>query len=437
MQTYWAQLALVGVLVVLNAAFAGSEMALVSLRESQLQRLERSGRAGRALARLARDPNRFLATIQIGITLAGFLASAAAAVSLAKPLVPLLSFLGDAAEPVAIMLVTLALTFVTLVFGELAPKRIAMQRAERWALVVAARWTCWPASPGRRCGRSAPPATWPYAWPGSTRSRSATRSARTSCATSSPATTASRWSSETIIAGAVEIADRHAAGGAGPAARRVHAGQRHHRRGARLVLAASGHSRAPVVGTARLDDTVGVVHLRDLVGVPDDGPWTSAPGRPCCCRTRCGWSTRCGSSRPSASNRAGGGRARRGRRHRHDGGRPGGDRRRDLRRDRPGRARGAHRAGRGAAAARHLPDPRPAGHRRRAARPRPAAITRPSPGWSWPTSGGSPPPPARTVHLDGWTLQVAEVKQHAISAVRVCRTAVQDAEHDALDSVES
>lgn len=78
------QVALVLVLVAVNAVFAGSEMALVSLRESQLERLERSSRGGRVLARLARDPNRFLATIQIGITLAGFLASAAAAVSLAQ-----------------------------------------------------------------------------------------------------------------------------------------------------------------------------------------------------------------------------------------------------------------------------------------------------------------------------------------------------------------
>ncbi|TDB94660.1 DUF21 domain-containing protein, partial [Micromonospora fluostatini] len=134
---YGVQVTLVFVLVLVNAVFAGSEMALVSLRESQLQRLERRSRAGRVLARLARDPNRFLATIQIGITLAGFLASAAAAVSLAAPLVGPLGFLGSAAEPAAIVLVTILLTFVTLVFGELAPKRIAMQRAEGWALLVA------------------------------------------------------------------------------------------------------------------------------------------------------------------------------------------------------------------------------------------------------------------------------------------------------------
>lgn len=138
MDGYWMSLALVGVLVLVNATFAGSEMALVTLREGQLAQLEREGTArGLRLVRLARDPSRFLATIQIGITLAGFLASAAAAVSLAEPLVPYLSFLGGAAEPVAIAGVTLALTFVTLVLGELAPKRIAMQRALPWALIAA------------------------------------------------------------------------------------------------------------------------------------------------------------------------------------------------------------------------------------------------------------------------------------------------------------
>ncbi|MEO6145432.1 MAG: hemolysin family protein [Dermatophilaceae bacterium] len=138
MSGYLLDIALIGLLVLLNAAFAGSEMALISLREGQLRALEREGgqRATR-LVRLARDPNRFLATIQIGITLAGFLASATAAVSLAEPLVPSLDFLGTAAEPFAIASVTLVLVFLTLVLGELAPKRLAMQKALPWALLVA------------------------------------------------------------------------------------------------------------------------------------------------------------------------------------------------------------------------------------------------------------------------------------------------------------
>jgi putative hemolysin len=126
---YWVQLGLVGLLVVVNAVFAGSELALVSLRESQLRRLESESKTGAVLARLARDPNRFLATIQIGITLAGFLASASAAVALAEPVEDLLGFLGGASRPGSIVAVTLVLSYVTLVAGELAPKRIAMQRA--------------------------------------------------------------------------------------------------------------------------------------------------------------------------------------------------------------------------------------------------------------------------------------------------------------------
>jgi putative hemolysin len=129
----WAEIGLVLLLVVVNAAFAGSEVALISLREGQLRRLEQEGGQGQLVARLARDPNQFLSTIQIGITLAGFLASAAAAVSLAEPLVPVLGFLGGAAEPVAVLLVTMVLTYLTLVVGELAPKRIALQSPERWA----------------------------------------------------------------------------------------------------------------------------------------------------------------------------------------------------------------------------------------------------------------------------------------------------------------
>ena len=133
MELPWLEAGLVLLLVVVNAGFAGSEVALISLREGQLRRLEQEGGQGRLVARLARDPNQFLSTIQIGITLAGFLASAAAAVSLAQPLLPLLEFLGRAAEPVAVLLITVVLTYLTLVVGELAPKRIALQRPERWA----------------------------------------------------------------------------------------------------------------------------------------------------------------------------------------------------------------------------------------------------------------------------------------------------------------
>ncbi len=131
------QVALVGALVLLNAAFDGTEFAMISLRPGQLTRLERSSRTGEKLAALARQPNRFLSTVQLGSTLVGFLASATAAVTLAEPLVEPLSFLGRSARPAAVVLVTMALTFVVLVVGQLAPKRVALQHAEGWALVAA------------------------------------------------------------------------------------------------------------------------------------------------------------------------------------------------------------------------------------------------------------------------------------------------------------
>ncbi|QBI20094.1 HlyC/CorC family transporter [Egibacter rhizosphaerae] len=137
MDAVWVQVLIVAVLVLINALLSGSEIALISLREGQLARLGERGRAGSALARLAPDPNRFMSTVQIGITLTGFLASATAAVTLAEPLVGPLAPLGAAARPTAVVLVVLALTFVALVAGELVPKRLAMQRAEAWGLLAA------------------------------------------------------------------------------------------------------------------------------------------------------------------------------------------------------------------------------------------------------------------------------------------------------------
>lgn len=137
MDALWQQIALIVALVLLNALFAGAELALVSLRESQLRRFATRGGAGKTLAELARDPNRFLATIQIVITLSGFFASASGAVTLAQPLADSIGFMGSAAYPAAVVIVTLLIAYFTLVVGELAPKRLAMQRAERWGLLVA------------------------------------------------------------------------------------------------------------------------------------------------------------------------------------------------------------------------------------------------------------------------------------------------------------
>jgi len=264
------EIVLVLVLVLVNAAFAGSEMALVSLRESQVQRLERQSRGGKTLARLTRDPNRFLATIQIGITLAGFLASAAAAVSLSKPLQGPLRFLGSAAQPVSIVLVTIALTFVTLVIGELAPKRIAMQRTEGWALLVA--------RPLDVLAALSRPVVWLLGAstnvvvrlaggdPAAQREEVTTEEIRDMVAAQQDFSAEQR----TIISGAFEIADRILREILVPRRDVLTLATGCPAHEALRSLIAGGHSRAPVVGPAGLDDVIGVVHLRDLVDA--EGP---------------------------------------------------------------------------------------------------------------------------------------------------------------------
>ena len=274
------QLGLVVVLIGLNAAFAGTELALVSLREGQLQRLENRSATGALLARLAREPNQFLATIQIGITLAGFLASAAAAVSLAEPLEAPLGFLGSAARPASIIVVTLLLSYVTLVVGELAPKRIAMQRAERWGLAMA------------RPLAVLSTATRPIVWllsrstdlvvrlagadPGRQREAVTEEELRDLVAAQETFTPHQRM----IIDGAFEIAERSLGEILLPRGDVFVLDASATCAEALDLLAASGHTRAPVVRGLNLDDVVGVVHLRQLLGGGTDPVEHVAVGAP-------------------------------------------------------------------------------------------------------------------------------------------------------------
>jgi putative hemolysin len=272
---YGTQILLVLILMLINGALSGSEMALISLREPQIQRLERSSRGGRVLARLSRDPNRFLATIQIGITLAGFLASAFAATSLAKPLFEPLAFLGGAAQAVSIILVTLILTFITLVIGELAPKRIALQRAEGWALVAA--------RPLDLLATASRPIVWLLAKstdfvvrlagadPKVNREEITTEEIRELVVAQRGFTAQQR----DIIAGAFEITERDLRDILIPR-REVFTLQGSMQvADALAALAESGHARAPVIaGPGGLDDLIGVVHLRDLL--PSQGGPTAA-----------------------------------------------------------------------------------------------------------------------------------------------------------------
>ena len=128
------------IIVSIGGFFASAEMALVSLREGQVRSLAGRGRRGAKAARLASDPNRFLASVQIGTTLATLMTGAYGAETLAGLLEQWLARHGmshDVASPLAFAIVTACVTFVTLVFAELAPKRLALQRTVPIALFAA------------------------------------------------------------------------------------------------------------------------------------------------------------------------------------------------------------------------------------------------------------------------------------------------------------
>lgn len=128
------------VMIALNAIFACAEIAVLSVNDAKIAQLKEKGdkRAAR-LEKITTDQSRFLATIQVAITLAGFLGSAFAASNFAVYLTPQLVKLGmnaSVANNLSVVLITVLLSYVTLVLGELVPKRVALKRAERMALAL-------------------------------------------------------------------------------------------------------------------------------------------------------------------------------------------------------------------------------------------------------------------------------------------------------------
>ncbi|MFZ1381348.1 MAG: hemolysin family protein [Scrofimicrobium sp.] len=138
-QDTWLNLLLVVVFVLIGGVFAATELALVSLRQGQIDRMESEGGRAARTASLARDPNRFLSAVQIGVTVMGFLSAAFGAATLAPDFAPLLVRIGmseSVASTVALVLLTLFIAYLSLVFGELVPKRIALQYTEKVAKLL-------------------------------------------------------------------------------------------------------------------------------------------------------------------------------------------------------------------------------------------------------------------------------------------------------------
>jgi len=130
------QLILIVILTLINAFFASAEMAIVSLNKNKIKLLEEEGnKKAKLLSKLMEEPTNFLSTIQVGITLAGFFSSASAATGISEDLaIYLKGFNIPYSGQVALVAVTVVLSYITLVFGELFPKRIALKKAESIAM---------------------------------------------------------------------------------------------------------------------------------------------------------------------------------------------------------------------------------------------------------------------------------------------------------------
>lgn len=130
------------VLIALNAVFACAELAVLSINETKLERMAEQGdKRAKRLFKLTREPAKFLATIQVAITLSGFLGSAFAADGFSEPLVEWVLSLGvkvprATLDSIAVVVITLILSYFTLVFGELVPKRVAMKKAEALGMSI-------------------------------------------------------------------------------------------------------------------------------------------------------------------------------------------------------------------------------------------------------------------------------------------------------------
>ncbi len=133
-----SQIIVLAILILINAFFAATEIAFISLNDAKIEKQAKEGnKKAKQIKKMLREPSKFLATIQIGITLAGFLSSAFAADAFADDLAPMLQNLmplGLAAwRNISIILITIILSYFSLIFGELVPKRLAMRNSEKIA----------------------------------------------------------------------------------------------------------------------------------------------------------------------------------------------------------------------------------------------------------------------------------------------------------------
>jgi putative hemolysin len=139
----WEELSLILLLILANGFFAGAELAIISVRKSRIAQLIAAGnQQAKIVEKLQDDPHRFLATVQIGVTLVGTMASAVGGATAVRFLEPILreapsKIISNAAAPLSLTIVVIALSYLSLILGELVPKALALHYADRMALLVA------------------------------------------------------------------------------------------------------------------------------------------------------------------------------------------------------------------------------------------------------------------------------------------------------------
>ncbi len=267
-------IAVVVILSIVGGFFAAAETSLVALRESQISRLAATrGRRGARLARLASNPNRFLGAVQVGVTLTGFLSAAYGAAQIAPHVSPLLQRAGlteAVSENIAFIVITVLVAYISLVVGELVPKRIALQRVEGTALALSGV-VDWLARVSR-----------PFIWlvsrstdgivrllgfdPGAGRSGVTEEELRRMVAGNTDLSEAER----AVIDDVFQAADRELVEVMIPRTEvQFLSGGMTALRAARKIMSLP-YSRYPVVG-ASTDDVVGFVHYRDIVNPTTTG----------------------------------------------------------------------------------------------------------------------------------------------------------------------
>jgi len=256
--------------VLIGGIFAGTEMAIVTLRDSQVRKIEASGARGERIGALVRNPNQFLSAVQIGVTVAGFFSSAYGGSTIAPDLVPILTGWGlpeGVADTVALIVMTLIIAYLSLVLGELVPKRLAMQRSATFTRMLAP-----PLGVFAKVVR-------PVIWLLSVSTNFVVR-----LLGGDPDASSEEMTTEEVR----EIIEGHQ--GLRPYSRRILTDvfRAHERNVDRVMrprtdvhflagdqtvaelhdtLQTSGHSRFPVTGRS-VDDILGFVHIRDVLAVP-------------------------------------------------------------------------------------------------------------------------------------------------------------------------